>query len=135
MNGNACRVWGRRGARVVSSVGWLCFGYQKPAGPCLFLGHHANATTSWIVYDVSVPVPIYEAGWVWRFQNNARQVYVTSTPDIHFRVSNDLGLRYWKRKKKYEFFGFFFQAPELFMIFIYDPFVVHTRLSRGHHRQ
>lgn len=99
MNGDAGRVRGRRSARVVASVGWLGLGYQQPAGPCLFLGHHADATAARIVDDISVSVPVDEAGRIWRFQHNARQVNVAPAPDVHFRVADDLGLRYCKREK------------------------------------
>lgn len=92
MNGDAGRVGGGRGARVVARVRRLCFGYEQPTGTRLFLGHHADAAAARIVDHVPVAVPVDEAGWVGRFQHHARQVYVASAADVHFRVADDLGL-------------------------------------------
>lgn len=100
VDGDAGRVGGGRRARVVARVRRLGLGYQQPACPGLFLGHYADAAASRIVDDVPVPVPVNEAGRIRRFQHHARQVYVASAPDVHFRVADDLGLRYCGREKK-----------------------------------
>lgn len=100
MHGNASRVGGGRGARVVARVRWLRLGDQQSAGPGLFLGHHADAAAARVVDHVPVPVPVYEAGRVRRLQHHARQVYVASAADVHFRVADDLGLRYCVNTRK-----------------------------------
>lgn len=99
MHGDAGRVGGRRGASVVAGVRRLGFRYQQPAGPGLFFRDHADTTTTRVVDNVSITVPINEAGRVRRLQDHARQVYVAPAADVHFRVADYLGLRYCEQEK------------------------------------
>lgn len=58
----------------------------------MLLGDHADASPLRVVDDVGSLVPVDEARWFWRLQNNARQVDVTATLDVELGVAQDLRL-------------------------------------------